>query len=301
MGGTLRNPTEQKVYEALMRGRVVFGARRDGTPIVAKQNPPGYVLGWFVGAPSLPHTHMHPADARSAAALFMQMTQVGKGSLRTVTTAEQDRARSQVSEGTMVGRFTLSQIRNMPTIESGQFDNLKYDDGEHRVWHSRMHTYDGQPYDDQVTVEVNRGGGIWKKIDTYDPRTVGRGVHEDQATPWVSTTYGVVPKIGDFDLRLRDAKDEEGARLIGDPPRVWWMTLVDDDEIQAVRRLSSKLGHDMVIGPDVYYPQKTAVELRSVKALHSLIEGLVDQWNHGSEAAGNLASNIMYVLRYEWI
>ncbi len=211
----------------------------------------------------------------------------------------QAKARAAVEE-TMIGRHTLAQLKARTTISQSQFDDLKIQKGPFRVWLSRMGTEDGMPYDNQVTVE-KLIRGRWTIIDQYNPALVGRAAFVHEAVPFMPLTYGTVPKLGDFELRLRDAKDEEGARLIGDPPRVFWMSMVEDEQIAAVKAIAPRLGHDIAIGPDKYYPQKTAVEVRSVKALHTLIEGLVEQWNRGIEPAGDLASSIMYILRYEWI
>jgi len=211
-------------------------------------------------------------------------------------------------EITMIGRFTLPQLRRMRTLHVGQYDDLKYDNGSYRVWLSRARVEDGAPYNDQVTVE-RLVKGRWTTLDKYDPRSVGAGVHEATAAPWVSLTYGTLPSLRDFEFHLRDAKDEEGARLIGDPPRVYWFTLVDDAEIGAARAIADQLHveagsgfkGDITYGPDRYYPHKTAFEVRSVKALHKLVEGLTELWNQGDEKAGDLASSIMYTLRYEWV
>ncbi len=205
----------------------------------------------------------------------------------------------------MVGRFTLPQIRRMRTIHVGQYDDLKYDNGTYRVWLSRARVEDGAPYNDQVTVE-RLTGGRWVTVDSYDPRKVGIGVHAADAAPWVTLTYGTLPRLGDFELHLRDARDEEGARLIGDPPRVYWFTLVDDDEIAAARLVADRINAGAVkgpvsYGPDKYYPHKTAFEVRSVRGLHQLLEGLIELWERGDEAAGNLASSIMFTLHYEWV
>jgi len=71
--------------------------------------------------------------------------------------------------------LSLSQIRSLgydfwkkqPTIESGQFDNLVYDDGKHRVWVSRqsLADYDGDRrafMADRLTVEKRTKAG-WVK------------------------------------------------------------------------------------------------------------------------------------------
>ena len=63
-------------------------------------------------------------------------------------------------------RYTASYLRNLPTIESGHFDNLKVQTAEQRVWLSRCGVADGLAYDNQVTFEklVN---GCWKTVSTY--------------------------------------------------------------------------------------------------------------------------------------
>jgi hypothetical protein len=63
-------------------------------------------------------------------------------------------------------RFTAARLRAMPTLEQGQFDNLKVSTGSTRVWLSRMTVEDGAPYGNQVTVEKLRGGR-WVIADQY--------------------------------------------------------------------------------------------------------------------------------------
>lgn len=62
--------------------------------------------------------------------------------------------------------YTKEELKAMPTIHSGHFDNLKIDTGTTRVWLSRMTVADGMPYNNQVTVEklVN---GKWETVETY--------------------------------------------------------------------------------------------------------------------------------------
>lgn len=63
-------------------------------------------------------------------------------------------------------RDLASRLGALPTLESGHTDDLKFDDGKHRVWVSRMGPEDyGDDYQSQkryesdlVTVEHNRGG-----------------------------------------------------------------------------------------------------------------------------------------------
>lgn len=40
--------------------------------------------------------------------------------------------------GRELGSLGYAYWKKQPTIDSGHFDNLKYDDGKHRVWVSRM-------------------------------------------------------------------------------------------------------------------------------------------------------------------
>lgn len=58
--------------------------------------------------------------------------------------------------------------KSQPTLESGHHDNLKYDDGAHRVWVSRasLADYDGDRrayMADRLTVE-KLTGGRWEKV-----------------------------------------------------------------------------------------------------------------------------------------
>lgn len=56
--------------------------------------------------------------------------------------------------------FRLEDIEEQETIHSGQYENLKFDDGQIRVWQSRMTVADGMPYDNEITVEV-LDDGCW--------------------------------------------------------------------------------------------------------------------------------------------
>ena len=118
---------------------------------------------------------------------------------------------------------------------------------------------------------------------------------------WESMSYGTMPTLSDFDLHLRDAKDEEGALLVSPSPPAYWMTLVEEDEIVAAQAAARAVGRGVKSGPDRLYAWKTTFEIRTVPDLYKFIESLVAQWNQGNEAAGNLASSIMYTLQYEWI
>ena len=63
--------------------------------------------------------------------------------------------------------WTLSELRARPTLSASQFDNLKVDLGEMRVWLSRMTVADGMPYNNQVTVEILLDGR-WCTFQQYE-------------------------------------------------------------------------------------------------------------------------------------
>ena len=64
-------------------------------------------------------------------------------------------------------RYTSKQLKEMPTLEQGHYDNLKIKTETTKVWLSRMTVGDGQPYDNEITVEelIN---GIWTVTRQYE-------------------------------------------------------------------------------------------------------------------------------------
>lgn len=63
-------------------------------------------------------------------------------------------------------RYTKEELKAMPTIHSGQYDNLKIETPTMRVWLSRMTVADGMPYNNQVTVE-KLIDGCWVTVEEY--------------------------------------------------------------------------------------------------------------------------------------
>jgi CDGSH-type Zn-finger protein len=63
-------------------------------------------------------------------------------------------------------RITADDLRDRPTLATGQADSLKIDTGQTRYWLCRCGIADGMPYDDQVTVE-RLIDGRWETVDTY--------------------------------------------------------------------------------------------------------------------------------------
>lgn len=53
-------------------------------------------------------------------------------------------------------QYSLKELEAMDTIEQSQFDDLKHQGIFERVWLSRMSIEDGQPYNNQVTIERSK-------------------------------------------------------------------------------------------------------------------------------------------------
>ena len=66
----------------------------------------------------------------------------------------------------MPRQFSAQELEGMPTLCTGQADDLKYDDGKTRVWLSRCTKDDGEPYNNKITIERLRGGR-WEIEDEY--------------------------------------------------------------------------------------------------------------------------------------
>lgn len=66
----------------------------------------------------------------------------------------------------MSKRYTLAELKNLPTLSVGQADNLKVETETERIWLSRCTVEDGEPYDNKVTVEKFRDGR-WASVEEY--------------------------------------------------------------------------------------------------------------------------------------
>lgn len=69
-------------------------------------------------------------------------------------------------------RYSLSEIEALPTLHQGQYDNLKVQEADRKVWLSRLTVEDGMPYNNQVTVEELRDGS-WITVDEYEAKGEG--------------------------------------------------------------------------------------------------------------------------------
>ena len=65
----------------------------------------------------------------------------------------------------MIRHYSLARLEALPTLSTGQSDDLKDDDGDgQRVWLSRCGVADGEPYPNKVTIETLEDG---RWVDTY--------------------------------------------------------------------------------------------------------------------------------------
>lgn len=54
--------------------------------------------------------------------------------------------------------YTLAELEALPTLATGQADDLKVETENRRVWLSRCGVEDGEPYPNKATVEKLTGG-----------------------------------------------------------------------------------------------------------------------------------------------
>lgn len=114
----------------------------------------------------------------------------------------------------------------------------------------------------------------------------------------ISMTYGVMPPLRDFKQHVRAARDEFGARLVSPDPPAYWMELVPGDEREAaVHALSHIPGVKVTHGER----HRLRFEFEDVDSLYLGINSLNHHYEDGNDAAGDLASAMMYTLDYEWI
>jgi hypothetical protein len=63
--------------------------------------------------------------------------------------------------------LSLRYLRRRKVLAVGQADDLRFDNGNTRLWLSRCGTDDGEPYANKVTVEA-LVDGAWKIYRTYE-------------------------------------------------------------------------------------------------------------------------------------
>ena len=62
--------------------------------------------------------------------------------------------------------YTLSHLAGLPTLCTGQADDLKIDTGNQRVWLSRCGLDDGMQFENTVTIEFLIDGK-WEQMHQY--------------------------------------------------------------------------------------------------------------------------------------
>jgi len=64
------------------------------------------------------------------------------------------------------GHYTLAELRALPTLATGQADDLKVETRFRRIWLSRCTVADGEPYNNKVSV-VEYRQGRWVTVEYY--------------------------------------------------------------------------------------------------------------------------------------
>lgn len=63
---------------------------------------------------------------------------------------------------------TAEQLEAVPTLSESHTCDMKYDDGEVRLFLSRCDTRDGEPFDNAVYLEIKDERGRWIDHGCYD-------------------------------------------------------------------------------------------------------------------------------------
>lgn len=66
------------------------------------------------------------------------------------------------------GAYSARGLAQLPTLAQGQTDDLKLDDGAHRVWLARTTRADGETFEHRISVEELTPRGRWETIADYD-------------------------------------------------------------------------------------------------------------------------------------
>lgn len=66
-------------------------------------------------------------------------------------------------------KYTADELRELPTLATGQSDDLKIEDLEVgvRIWLARTDVTDGEPYNDRIHVETRSAEGNWEITEEY--------------------------------------------------------------------------------------------------------------------------------------
>lgn len=95
--------------------------------------------------------------------------------------------------------MSKEELMALPTLSQGHMDNLKFDDGKHRIWVSRMSVADGAPEDNQIHFETLQGG---------------RWIEASQEIKSHASKTDVIKKIAEIDSPWIVQKQEDGTEVI---------------------------------------------------------------------------------------
>lgn len=110
--------------------------------------------------------------------------------------------------------LTLDELQSLPTLCVGQADDLKWEDGQTRVWLSRCGVEDGEPFDNAVTVEILTEDG-WRDHRQYSASTTNVHAWADGFGVWhirVITNGSVGSEDQATDMARERLYDELGQR-----------------------------------------------------------------------------------------
>ena len=98
------------------------------------------------------------------------------------------------------------QLEVMPTLLVSHTCDLKFDDGDVRLFLSRCDTADGEPFDNTVYLEMKGESGNWLDQGYYD------GDHPVECLPGVTGTYFLDFKV-DAERIIDIAEQEDRGAL----------------------------------------------------------------------------------------
>lgn len=68
-------------------------------------------------------------------------------------------------------KYSLSELKSMPTIKEDHFMNLKVETEDTRIWLSRMTKADGADYNNEVLIEkLNPKTYNWEHFESYQAK-----------------------------------------------------------------------------------------------------------------------------------
>lgn len=100
--------------------------------------------------------------------------------------------------------MSKEQLMALPTLSESQMDDLKFDDGRHRIWVSRMTVEDGAPEDNQVSFETLQNGR-WIQSSLSTPVTTATKLSVFNKE-FIATPINDQKKFGGYDISQNGKK-----------------------------------------------------------------------------------------------